>query len=116
MVTMRTEVSPHVTPSTDGIGTPHTVTYVVTAPEDGDGETGTVLLDRRPIGTLRRRRRAGFLPRRPDGSPADESVWHADALGWLPNAGRPWDTRVTRTAPTRRRAAEDLLRAYRSHR
>ena len=102
---------------TDAANAVHVVTYLMSAPENGDVETGAVLLDQRPIGRLSRRRRPGIGPRLADGSAVTEdSVWHAEAVGWLPNAGRPWDTRVTSTAPTRLRAAEDLLRAYRNHR
>jgi hypothetical protein len=95
----------------------HAITYVVTATEDGDLETGAVLLDGRPIGRLRHRRHAPVVSRRPFASPlAADPVWHAEAVGWLPHEDRPWDTRITSTAPTRRRAAEDLMRAYRNRR
>jgi hypothetical protein len=95
----------------------HAISYLVTATRDGDLETGAVLLDGRPIGRLRHRRHAPVVSRHPFASsgPVD-SAWHAEALGWLPHEGRPWDTRVTSTAPTRLRAAEDLMRAYRNRR
>jgi hypothetical protein len=93
------------------------ISYLVTATEDGDLETGAVLLDGRPIGRLRYRRQALVVSRRPFASPlAADPVWHAEAVGWLPDAGRPWDTRITSSAPTRRRAAEDLMRAFRNRR
>jgi len=95
----------------------HAITYLVSATEAGDLETGAVLLDGRPMGRLSRRRRPGVVPQHSDGPLlAADSVWHAEAVGWLPYEGRPWDTRVTSSAPTRRRAAEDLLRSYRNHR
>ena len=87
----------------------HSLTYLATAADDGDLETGVVLLDRRPIGRLHHR------PRRPGSSRSilePDSAWHAEAVGSVPDISRPWDTRITRTAPTRRRAAEDTLRAY----
>ncbi|HEV8516013.1 MAG TPA: hypothetical protein VGQ47_00065 [Candidatus Limnocylindrales bacterium] len=99
----------------------HELTYLVTPADEGDLETGVLLLDGQPIGRLSRRpRRPAAYPHRPaeplpEPSLAD-SVWHAEAVGWLPHDGRPWDSRITSTAPTRRRAAEDLLRAYRNHR
>jgi hypothetical protein len=111
MAAMSLLVPDTATASTDDVEPAHAVTYVVTS-GDGDPETGTVLLGRRPIGLLRRRPRPG--PIRAFGPPEPDSVWHADAAGWLPDANRPWDRRVTSTAPTRRRAAEDLLRAYRN--
>ena len=97
---------------TEAVDPAHAVTYVMTPPADGDLETGAVLLDGRLIGQLRRRRREGRTLMHPFGTAGPESVWHAEAVGWLPNIDRPWDARITRTAPTRRRAAEDLLRAY----
>ena len=105
------------TASTERFPLPQAITYLVTETEDGDLETGDVLLDGRPIGRLRRRQRSSVVPRRPYESPvAPDPVWHAEAVGWLPHEGRPWDTRITSSAPTRRRAAEDLLRAYRNRR
>lgn len=113
---MSPEVLTNATASTQVIDPPHAVTYLLTAPQEGDVEAGAVLLDGRSIGRLSRRRRPGVVSQ-PDGPlHAADSVWHAEALGWLPDAGRPWDTRITSSAPTRRRAAEDLLRAYRNHR
>jgi hypothetical protein len=89
------------------------LTYVPTDPGDGEEEAGAVLLDDREIGRLSRRAR--IVARDPRSSfTAPAPVWHADAVGWLPDATRPWDTRITRSAPTRRRAAEDLVRAYRN--
>jgi hypothetical protein len=103
--------------STDAVDPVHAVTYLVATPEDGDLETGTILLDGRPIGRLSHRGRLDVAPLGAFESPlAPDSVWRADAIGWLPHDGRPWDTRITSTAPTRRRAAEDLLRAYSQHR
>ena len=95
-------------PTNDEVGPEHSLSYLSTEPEDGDLETGVVLLDRRPIGRLHHRRCPGASRTilEPD------SAWHADAIGWVPDVTRPWDTRITRTAPTRRRAAEDTLRAY----
>ena len=114
MGSMSPEVLDTATASTEGAEPVHAVTYLVTTPEGGDLETGTVLLDGRRIGLLRHRRGRG--PVRPFRSPPEpDSVWYADAVGWLPDADRPWDTRITSSAPTRRRAAEDLLRAYRNH-
>jgi hypothetical protein len=114
---MRREVPTRMTASPEEIHTAHAMTYLVTATEDGDLETGTMLLDGRPIGRLRRRRRTSVVPRQPfESLLAPDSVWHAEAVGWLPHEGRPWDTRITSSAPTRRRAAEDLLRAYRNQR
>ena len=112
---MDTMALPAATRSIGQADAEHTITYLVTATEDGDEETGVVLLDGRPMGRLRRR---PGVDRHRGGSVVIvvDSVWHAEAVGWLPNEGRPWDTRVTSTAPTRRRAAEDLLRAYRKHR
>jgi hypothetical protein len=113
--TMSPEVLDIATASTDDVDAAHEVTYDLAAPVDGDLETGVVVLDRRPIGRLRHRRRPG--PIRPFRSLLEpDSVWHAEAVGWLPHEGRPWDSRVTSSAPTRRRAAEDLLRAYRNRR
>jgi hypothetical protein len=95
----------------------HALTYVVTATGVGDLETGTVLLDGLPIGRLRRRPRTRVVARAPfEAISTADSVWSAEAVGWLPYEGRPWDTRITSSAPTRRRAAEDLLRAYRNQR
>jgi hypothetical protein len=95
----------------------HAITYLVTATEDGDLETGAVLLDGRPIGRLRQRRNALVVSGRPFASSLQaDPVWHAEAVGWLPHEGRPWDTRITSSAPTRPRAAEDLMRAYRNRR
>jgi hypothetical protein len=109
---MSPEIPATATPSNVAVEPAHTVTYVVTSGDD-DLEAGTVLLGRQAIGLLRRRRRPD--PIRPFGPPPEhESVWLADAVGWLPDANRPWDTRITSSAPTRRRAAEDLLRAYRN--
>jgi hypothetical protein len=104
------------TPSRGQSDAEHTITYLVTVTEDGDEETGSVLLDGRPIGRLRRRRPPAVDRYQRGSVVVVDSVWHAEAVGWLPHDGRPWDTRVTSTAPTRRRAAEDLLRAYRKHR
>ena len=104
------------TASTDGVDPVHAVTYLVATTEDGDLETGTILLDGRPIGRLSHRGRLDVAPRPFDSPLAPDSVWRADAVGWLPHDGRPWDTRITSTAPTRRRAAEDLIRAYRNQR
>src|SRR6188472_3774215 len=113
---MSPEVLPDASASIDDTDAVATLSYAVTATEHGDMETGDVLLDGRPVGRLSQRRRPGPDTRRAaEGSPeAITSVWHAEAVGWLPHAGRPWDRRVTSTAPTRRRAAEDLLRAYRN--
>jgi hypothetical protein len=113
---MSPKVLANATASTEAIDPAHNVSYLLTAPQHGDVEAGAVLLDQRSIGRLSRRRRPG-VALQPDGSLLEaDLVWHAEAVGWLPDAGRPWDTRITRTAPTRRRAAEDLLRAYRNHR
>jgi hypothetical protein len=91
----------------------HAITYLLTASDEGDLETGTVLLDGRPIGRLRSRPRTTVVARQPfESLVGGDSVWHAEAVGWLPHEGRPWDMRITSSAPTRRRAAEDLLRAY----
>lgn len=99
------------------VDSPHVITYLVTATVDGDLETGAVLLDGRPIGRLRHRRHAPVVSQRPfAASLAADPVWHAEAVGWLPNEGRPWDTRITSSAPTRRRAAEDLMRVFRNRR
>jgi hypothetical protein len=113
MGTMSSMVLDSATAPVEGVEPVHAVTYLPTSPEDGDLETGAVLLDGRRIGLLRHRRRAG--PVRPFRSPPEpDSVWYAEAIGWLPDVTRPWDTRITSSAPTRRRAAEDLLRAYRN--
>jgi hypothetical protein len=112
MATMSPLVPDTATASTVDADPARELTYVVTS-RDGDLETGTVLLDRRAIGLMRRRPRPG--PIRSFGSPPEsDSVWLVDAIGWLPDANRPWDTHITSSAPTRRRAAEDLLRAYRN--
>jgi hypothetical protein len=95
----------------------HAVIYRLSMTEAGDLETGAVLLDGRLIGRLRHRIHAAETSRRPFGSPlAADPAWHAEAVGWVPHGDRPWDTHVTSTAPTRRRAAEDLMRAYRNPR
>ena len=89
----------------------------------GEFAAGEVLLDGRPIGRVSRH----ILPAhvaayRAFGmggvhDPADEDlIWHVEAVGWVPRSDRPWDRRITRSAPTRRRAIEDLLRAYGNHR
>ena len=117
MEAMISEVLDTATASTGVVEPVHAITYVVTATEDGDLETGAVLLDGRPIGRLHHRRHAPVVSRRPFASPLPaDPVWHAEAVGWLPHEGRPWDTRITSSAPTRRRAAEDLMRAYRNRR
>jgi hypothetical protein len=112
LIRMRSEILTDATTATRREDPPR-VTYAVMATEDGDIETGVVLLDGRPLGRLSWRARPHPHRRRADGS-FDDSAWHAEAVGWLPHQGRPWDTRVTSSAPTRRRAAEDLLRAYRN--
>jgi len=94
------------------------LTYLALQPAEGDLETGDVMLDGQSIGRLSRRLRAPG-PRDRGGAaldPSTDSVWHAEAVGWQPHEGRPWDRRITSTAPTRLRAAEDLLRAYRKQR
>jgi hypothetical protein len=117
MKVMSLKVPTGATASTEWIDTAHAVTYLVAATEDGDLETGAVLLDGRPIGRLSHRRGGGAVPRTPfESLLAPDSTWHAEAVGWIPHSSRPWDTRITTSAPTRRRAAEDLLRAYRNHR
>ena len=114
---MSPEVPADTTASAEEIPPEHAVTYVVSATGAGDLEAGTVLLDGQPIGRLSRRPRTSVIPREPfESLVAPDSVWHAEAIGWLPAANRPWDTRITSSAPPRRRAAEDLLRAYRNHR
>src|SRR5688572_6892897 len=110
MIRMSSDAASVATAAAAGVDPAHTVTYVATAPEGDDLETGVALLDGRPFGRLRHRRRDPVRPFRLLLDP--ETVWHAEAVGWLPNASRPWDARITSTAPTRRRAAEDLLRAY----
>ena len=110
--------SPTITPaSRDAIQPAHEITYRAMPTEDGDVETGGVLLDGRPIGRLSLRPSAVDVDGHPSRSlPMADGLWHAFAVGWRPHEGRPWDTRITSSAPTRRRAAEDLLRAYRYHR
>ena len=101
-------------PPTEPTEPAHSVTYVATAPVDAELEAGEVFLDQRLIGRLSRRLRVPAPSERggPALDPSTDSVWHAEAIGWLPHQGRQWDRRITTTAPTRRRAAEDLLRAY----
>jgi hypothetical protein len=117
MAAMCPEDPADTTASAEDVLPEHAITYVVTTTGVGDLETGTVLLDGQPIGRLSRRPRASVMSREPfESLLASDSVWHAEAIGWLPAADRPWDTRITSSAPSRRRAAEDLLRAYQNHR
>jgi hypothetical protein len=116
LVEMSPEAAAAATSPSGVVAPTHTITYVVTATEDGDDETGAVLLDGRPMGRLSRRRRSGVTPQPGGTVSVDAFVWHAEAIGWLPHEGRPWDMRVTSSAPTRQRAAEDLLRAFRRSR
>jgi hypothetical protein len=96
------------------------VTCIATGPLHGEYAAGDVLLDGKSIGRVSRHvspsYRAASLARGLDAVdwiPADEDlIWHVEASGWVPRSDRPWDRRITRTAPTRRRAIEDLLRAY----
>ena len=115
-------VSDETQPTTDVMTADRRLTYVATEPEDGDLAGGKMLLDGSPIARLSRRLRrtgattsgdaldAGVLPASAD------AVWHAHAIGWSPHSARPWDTRITGSAPTQRRAAEDVLRAYANRR
>ena len=104
MITTSSELANAATAAAASVDPALTVTYVVTEPEGVDLETGVMLLDGRPIGRLRHRRRGPVRPFRTLLEPA--TVWHAEAVGWLPNADRPWDPSITHSAPTRRRAAE----------
>lgn len=96
------------------------VTCVPTEPLRGEYVAGDVLLDGKSIGRVSRHIRPAYavahLALGLDGLdriPAEEDlIWHVEASGWVPRSDRPWDRRITRTAPTRRRAIEDLLRAY----
>jgi hypothetical protein len=95
------------------------VICIATGPLRGEFAAGDVLLDGRPIGRVSRHilpahlaayRALGLGGLR---DPADEDlIWHVESVGWVPRSDRPWDRRITRSAPTRRRAIEDLLRAY----
>jgi hypothetical protein len=84
----------------------------------GELAAGDVLLDGRRIGRLSRRVLPAHLTARAFGlgrprDPADDQLtWYVEAVGWVPHSDRPWDRRITHSAPTRRRAIEDLLRAY----
>ena len=96
------------------------VTCTVTGTLRGEYAAGDVLLDGKSIGRVSRHvrptHRAASLALELDGLgwiPSDDDLlWHVEASGWVPDSNRPWDRRITRTAPTRRRAIEDLLRAY----
>ena len=95
------------------------VTCVETATLGGELAAGDVLLDGRPIGRVSRHVLPGRVAWYRALSPAgvqqpveDDVIWHVEAVGWVPHSERPWDRRISRTAPSRRRAIEDLLRAY----
>jgi hypothetical protein len=95
------------------------VTFVPTGLLSGEFAAGDVLLDGDPIGRVSRRllpahiaayRALDLYGRR--ALDDKDVIWHVEAIGWVPRSDRPWDRRITRSAPTRRRAIEDLLRAY----
>jgi hypothetical protein len=105
-------------PADTGIAPDDRVTCVATDLLTGELAAGDVLLDGRRIGRVSRRILPAHLTARALGlgrpsDPADDQlIWHVEAVGWVPISDRPWDRRITRSAPTRRRAIEDLLRAY----
>ena len=95
------------------------VTCVDTSTLGGELAAGDVLLDGLPIGRVSRHILPGRVAWYRELSGArlpppvvDDLIWHVEAVGWVPHSDRPWDRRISRTAPSRRRAIEDLLRAY----